>query len=880
MNAYLSSHQAADKSECTHTRIGSPEHNVYGGSYNIPDLHEFHAIYCKHVFEKGILEHLTEKQLECGPLAIDLDFRYHEPKRAYTKDHILDFIDVLLFELHKLFILHENFPIYVFEKPNINCTSKCIKDGLHLIVGVNIDRSCKALLRTHLLEKMDIWKDLPLANDWNSVVDEGVFKGTTGWQLYGSRKPGHEAYELTTVIQCVKKGSNFEITTSSGKGFPMGEFSKLSVRNIDHETAVLKEEFSPQLETKVRRRMKVVNTDPIADEDITNEDQLGVAVDAFLTNLDPNEYALSEAHQYVMCLPSLFYDEYEKWIRVGWALHHTDRRLFLTWMKFSSQSTKFNFKDIVKLKRDWEGFHRDDGITVRSIMYWAKMNNPTEYEAIRSKSVDAFVENIIRESMCTEFDIAEVLFRLYKDEYVCVDLKSQKWFRYTGNRWMINDSGTDLRKQITDMKGIYGIFNAKRGAVYALIQSLEPDDPRKKELEKKKSKIESIMVNILKKQGDKIMKEASHKLYCRDFYTLLDSKKEILCFTNGVVDFNEKRFRPGVPEDYTHKHTRIPYIPLTECDPVIIEEVNTFMNQLFPDKELCDYMWQHAASILIGGNKNQTFHIYIGDGRNGKSKFAELISEAIGEYRATVPISLITGKRTNVGGATPEVAALVGIRYAVAQESSIEDAINEGPLKELTGGDTIQCRALYSTAIEFIPMFKLVMSTNNLPTIKGKDDGTWRRVRACEFKARFVESPDPSSKYQFPVDKNMDKKFASWKTVFMSMLVELAYKTNGNIVDCPMVVRNSERYRNDQDYLTSFVSSRIMENVSSVITDSQISAVFKEWWKEQYGNNPPKGKELFTYLGKLYADKSHVVRSKTSWKGLCLITEDEPIDGI
>lgn len=880
MNPYLSAHQAADKSECTHTRIGSPDHNVYGGSYNITDLHEFHAIYCKHVFEKGIPEYLTEKQMECGPLAIDLDFRYSEPKRAYTKDHILDFIDILLFEMHKLFTVHENFPIYVFEKPNINCTTKCIKDGIHMIVGVNIDRPGKTLLRTHLLEKMGIWKDLPLTNDWNSVLDEGVFKGTTGWQLYGSRKPGHEAYELTTVVQCTKKGADFEMSTSSGKGFNMAEFSKLSVRNVDHETAVIKEEYASHLETKTRRRTKVINTDPVAEEDISNEEQLKVAVDAFLANLDPNEYTVAEAHQYVMCLPAPFYDEYEKWIRVGWALHHTDKRLFLSWIKFSSQSTKFDFKDIVKLKKDWEGFKREDGITIRSIMYWAKMDNLAEYENIRSKSVESFVDTIIREGMCTEFDIAELLYRLYKDEFVCVDLKGQKWFKYSGNRWMLNDSGTDLRKHITDMKGIYGIFTAKRTGIFNMLSALEPDDPRKKDLEKKKSKIEGIMVNILKKQGDKIMKEASHKLYCPDFYKLLDGKREILCFTNGVVDFNEKRFRAGVPEDYTHKHTQIPYIPIGECDPAVVAEVNTFMNQLFPDSELCDYMWQHAASVLIGGNKNQTFHIYIGDGRNGKSGFVKLLSEAMGDYRATVPISLITGKRTNVGSATPEVAALLGIRYAVAQESSVDDAINEGPLKELTGGDTIQCRALYSSAIEFEPLFKLAMCTNNLPNIKGKDDGTWRRVRACEFKSRFTETPDPSSKYQFVVDKNLDKKFASWKTVFMSMLVELAYKTNGNVVDCSMVIRNSEKYRNDQDYLASFVSSRIVENVSSTITDSQISAVFKEWWKEQYGNNPPKGKELFTYLNKLYSTKDSVVRTKTSWKGLCLVTEEESVDGI
>ena len=880
MNAFLSGHVAADKSECTHTRIGSTDHNVYGGSYCIQNLQEFYPLYCKHVFEKGIAEHLTEKQLECGPLAIDLDFRYAEAKRAYTKEHILDFIDVLLFELHRLFHIEENFPLYVFEKPNINCTAKCIKDGIHMLVGINMEGASKQVLRTHLLEKMDIWKDLKLTNDWSSVLDEGVFRGTTGWQLYGSRKPGHEAYELTTIVQCMKKGEQFEISTSSGKGFNLSEFSKLSVRNVDHETVKLKPEFLPEMETRTRRRMKVINSDPIPTADIRDTTHLNASIEQFLSSLDPNEYILAEAHQYVMCLTSAFYDEYDKWIRIGWALHHTDKRLFLSWIKFSSQSSKFDFRDIPKLQKDWEGFKRDDGITIRSIMYWAKMCNLEEYNGIRTKSVDSAIDAIMKEPICTEFDVAEILYRLYKDEYVCVDLKQQKWFKYSGNRWILNDSGTDLRKQITDMRGIYGIFQTKRAAALQLLLSITPEDERKKDLEKKKGKIENIMVNLLKKQGDKIMKEASHKFYLPQFSQLLDSKPEILCFTNGVIDFDSSCFRNGVPEDYTHKHTKIPYVPLSECNPATVRELHTFMNQLFPDKELCEYMWQHAASILVGKNTNQTFHIYVGSGRNGKSKFVELISESIGEYRATVPISLLTRPRVGTGAASPEIAALVGIRYAVTQESSVEDMINEGAMKELTGGDTIICRALYSSPISFVPMFKLAMSTNNLPGVRGKDDGTWRRIRACEFKSRFSEEPDSSSKYHFPVDKNVDKKFPEWKIVFMSMLVDLAFKTKGNVVDCSMVMRNSEKYRNDQDYLTSFVADCICENAASTVSDAQIFDRFREWWKRQYGNNPPKGKELFTYLQKLYEEKKTVVRTKTTWKGLCLSVEEDSVEGI
>ena len=76
MNAYLASRQSQDKGECTHTRIGSKEHGVFGGSYHIEDDESFFQVYYKHVFVDGNKEYLTERQRECGPIGIDVDFRY------------------------------------------------------------------------------------------------------------------------------------------------------------------------------------------------------------------------------------------------------------------------------------------------------------------------------------------------------------------------------------------------------------------------------------------------------------------------------------------------------------------------------------------------------------------------------------------------------------------------------------------------------------------------------------------------------------------------------------------------------------------------------------------------------------------------------------
>ena len=145
-----------------------------------------------------------------------------------------------------------------------------------------------------------------------------------------------------------------------------------------------------------------------------------------------------------------------------------------------------------------------------------------------------------------------------------------------------------------------------------------------------------------------------------------------------------------------------------------INEIREFFEQLFPNNSLRTYMWEHLASTLLGTIENQTFNIYNGSGANGKSKLVELMSLVLGEYKSAVPITLVTQKRNNIGGTSSEVYNLIGTRYAVMQEPSKGDKINEGVMKELTGGDPIQCRALFKDSVEFIPQFKLVVCTNTL----------------------------------------------------------------------------------------------------------------------------------------------------------------------
>ena len=142
---------------------------------------------------------------------------------------------------------------------------------------------------------------------------------------------------------------------------------------------------------------------------------------------------------------------------------------------------------------------------------------------------------------------------------------------------------------------------------------------------------------------------------------------------------------------------------------------------------------------------------------------------AMGDYKGSVPITLITQKRNTIGSVSPEIAQLKGKRYAVMQEPSKGDKINEGIMKEITGGDPIQGRALYKDTVTYVPQFTLVVCTNTLFDIKSNDEGTWRRIRVNDFKSVFLEDPKPTEEepHQFKVDLKIADKFKEWVHPFM-----------------------------------------------------------------------------------------------------------------
>jgi putative DNA primase/helicase len=177
------------------------------------------------------------------------------------------------------------------------------------------------------------------------------------------------------------------------------------------------------------------------------------------------------------------------------------------------------------------------------------------------------------------------------------------------------------------------------------------------------------------------------------------------------------------------------------------------------------------------------------------------------------------------------------------------EKLNVGIMKELSGGDKIQCRALYGSPIEFKPQFNMVMTCNTLPKFRqrrrnvasNQGSGVWFQVRRRT----------PSTN-EFEMDPDLNEKFERWKRPFMVMLIRRYVADKGKKVIEPIQVSAiTQRYREEQDHLAAFVKENFQIAEGCEISVKDVHAIYKDWCKVNLAKMKPD--QMMTMVTKLKA---------------------------
>lgn len=161
------------------------------------------------------------------------------------------------------------------------------------------------------------------------------------------------------------------------------------------------------------------------------------------------------------------------------------------------------------------------------------------------------------------------------------------------------------------------------------------------------------------------------------------------------------------------------------------------------DQDMIDFLYRCIGYSLSGLTVEECVFFLWGHGRNGKSKLVETIVKLLGDYAAGLPTESLMDTQGRES-ARHDLAGLVGARMVSASETQEGQRLNEALLKRMSGGDTMRVRNLYYDFFDLNPVWKLWLTGNYKPSIKGQDPAIWERLILIPFDVYIApEKRDP-----------------------------------------------------------------------------------------------------------------------------------------
>ncbi|MFN3077186.1 MAG: phage/plasmid primase, P4 family, partial [Alphaproteobacteria bacterium] len=198
---------------------------------------------------------------------------------------------------------------------------------------------------------------------------------------------------------------------------------------------------------------------------------------------------------------------------------------------------------------------------------------------------------------------------------------------------------------------------------------------------------------------------------------------------------------------------------------------------------------------FVSEQKLVFFH---GIGANGKSTLLNIMARILGGYAMSLPFaSLIQDDFKRGSEPSPDLARLPAVRMVRASEAEKGSRFSEATIKMMTGGEEMTVRHLNRDFFDFAPVFKLVLSGNHRPTIRGQDHGIWRRLMLVPFLVTITKP-----------DKRLDDDLWAERAGILNWMLDGTRMWLETGLDPPPeVCQATDEYRSDSDRLGQFLNS-------------------------------------------------------------------------
>jgi len=520
----------------------------------------------------------------------------------------------------------------------------------------------------------------------------------------------------------------------------------------------------------------------------------------------------------VMNLSKSRADDRTDWITVGMALYNEGEDIRV-WEVFSQQSVKYRWGECQRL---WSGFHKGT-LTQRTLWKMLKEDNPDVFKMMNAKRKDlqkAF-------EIVAHVPYAEYFVKCCPNDYL-YDVGSGWWFLQPNKTWGNSGQKYPPSLCITISRTLFAELEEYRQALrHIILQKGDDLNPDSFEVMYMKKALEGTK-SVLQMGFLKSVAEACQGLYAErtikkleitgksTVMDMMDSNTMLFAFSDAVYDFTlvdgvAVGKRPIEPTDYI----------VTTCgynfpmrNPAVRQEMERCLKGIWSkqtkvedgeeitcgdDGETYNYVMKVLSTTLCGTRWAEAFYILTGRGRNGKGLLFELLQTVMGEYYYPLPIQVLTTKIDNPRAPNPDFANLVGKRMACCTEPETTEKLQEGTIKEMTGGEKLSGRALYGAPVKFKPQFGLFLQCNTVPNFNSISKGGVLRNVVIPFPFIFVDQPSGVREKQGdPKVKNVLCKSPEWRDEMFFILLDhfesVRDKSNDAIPRSVLVKERTDAY--------------------------------------------------------------------------------------
>jgi putative DNA primase/helicase len=268
-----------------------------------------------------------------------------------------------------------------------------------------------------------------------------------------------------------------------------------------------------------------------------------------------------------------------------------------------------------------------------------------------------------------------------------------------------------------------------------------------------------------------------------------------VCFLNGCLDMTTLELVPHTPDFHLQSGRNVEW-DQNAAAPVFEKYLlDVFRDDLDRDEKI-QFVLEWMGLCLIPDTSFEKFVVCVGEGGNGKSVLLKLMPELVGHENVySAPIQRLSNRQT--------IAELDGKLLLTSSEINEDTVMDDGILKQIVSGDSIEGKRVYEYPFTFTPYARIMLATNHLPKLRDVTHAFFRRLVMLKFNRNFTADE---------MDMNLPVKLKSELAGIFAMAVKglRDLRERGRFIVPQSSTEASFQYLEESDTIKQFADETLL----------------------------------------------------------------------